>query len=73
MVNEDTKAKAWLEENHKMHAMANEIIEGLYNMYENGCHDQLRSGLGSYVFRALENYAAQRKVENAALEEWVHA
>lgn len=72
MVNEDTKAQVWQDENKKMHSMANELIDCLYAMYNNGCHDQLRAGLGSYVFRALENYAAQRKVENAALEEWIH-
>jgi hypothetical protein len=83
----DTTAQAWMRENRKMQAMAaqmkamaTEIVEILYNMYNNGCHDQLRAGLGSVAFRALENYAAQRKVENAAqrkvenaaLEEWLH-
>jgi hypothetical protein len=68
----DTTAQAWMRENRKMQAMATELVEILYNMYNNGCHDQLRAGLGSVAFRALENYAAQRKVENAALEEWLH-
>ena len=68
----NTTTRSWMQENQKMQSMADELIDQLYRLYENGNHDALRAGLGSDVFRSLENYAAQRKVETAALEEWVH-
>ena len=67
-----TKARSWLVENSRMQSMAGDLVDRLYDAYENGDHDKLRDAIGSDGFRALENYAAQRKVENAALEEFIN-
>lgn len=64
-----TKARSWLVENSRVQSMAGDLVDTMYDAYENGDHDKLRDALGSDGFRALENYAAQRKVESAALEE----
>ena len=37
----DTTAQAWMRENRKMQAMATELVEILYNMYNNGWFEKL--------------------------------
>lgn len=44
-------------------------------IYEAGptCRDMFRNVLGSYGFRKLEEFAANKKVFDAAFDEWVNA
>lgn len=44
-------------------------------IYEAGpnCRDMFRNVLGSYGFRKLEEFAAEKKAFDAAFDEWLHA